>query len=58
MRNSFKYFRKWIFCKIPYNNNYINDLFTNNHVINEKLLLPGKKIRLDYKNIVKEIELT
>ena len=46
------------FCKIPYNYNYINVLFTNNHVINEKLLLPGKKIRLDYKHIVKEIELT
>ena len=46
------------FCKIPYNYNYINVLFTNNHVINEKLLLPGKKIRLDYKNIIKEIEIT
>ncbi len=46
MRNSLKYFRKWFFYKIPDNDNYINVLFTNNHVINEKLLLPRKKNKI------------
>ncbi len=46
------------FCKIPYNNNYINVLFTNNHVINENLLLPGQQIRLYYKEMLKQIEIT
>ena len=45
-------------CKIPYNKNYINVFFTNNHIINENLLLPGQKIRLFYKDILKEIEIT
>ena len=30
-------------CKIPYNNNNINVLFTNNHIINKDLLSKGKK---------------
>ena len=46
------------FCKIPYNENKINFLFTNNHVINEDLLLIGKKIRIFYKGEPKEIEIT
>ena len=55
---SFKYFRKWIFCKIPYNNQIINVLLTNHHVINENLLLIGKKIRTYYKGEYKEIQIT
>jgi len=46
------------FCKIPYNNKIINILFTNHHVLNEKLLLIGKKIRIYYKEEYKEIEIT
>ena len=36
--------------------NYINVLFTNNHVINKYLLLIGNKIRLYYKGEYKEIK--
>ena len=46
------------FCKIPYNNKIINILFTNHHIINENLLIIGKKIRLYYKGEYKEIEIT
>ena len=46
------------FCKIPYKNNIINILFTNHHVINENLLIIGKKIRIYYKGEYKEIEIT
>ncbi len=46
------------FCQIPYNNNNINVLFTNNHIINKNLLLVGQKIRLYYKQKYKEIEIT
>ncbi len=45
-------------CQIPYNNNNINVLFTNNHIINKDLLLKGKKIRYIYKGNLKEIEIT
>jgi len=45
-------------CKIPYNNNNINVLFTNNHIINKDLLLKGKIIRFIYKGDPKEIEIT
>ena len=46
------------FCKIPYKNNNINVLFTNNHVINKDLLFIGNKIRILYNKKYKEIEIT
>ena len=46
------------FCQIPFYNNNINVLFTNNHVINKDLLSIGNKIRLIYKQKYKEIEIT
>ena len=36
----------------------INILFTNHHVINENLLIIGKKIRIYYKGEYKEIGIT
>ena len=44
-------------CQIPYKNNNINVLFTNNYIINQDLLLIGKKIRLIYQQKYKEIEI-
>ena len=45
------------FCQISYNNENINVLFTNNHVINKDLLSIGQKIRLIYKGNYKDIEI-
>ncbi len=46
-------------CLIPYNNNNINVLFRNNHIINEDSLKIGKKIKYHlYKQGDKELEIT
>ena len=46
-------------CQIPYNNNNINVLFRNNHIINEDSLKIGKKIKYHlYKQGDKELEIT
>ena len=46
-------------CQIPYNNNNINVLFTNNHIINEDSLKIGKKIKYHlYKQVDKELVIT
>jgi len=43
------------FCKIPFNNNLLPVLITNNHILNEHDIDNNKKIQLNIKNKVKEI---
>ena len=45
------------FCKIPYNNNLLPVLITNNHVLNENDLDSNNIIKLTINNKVKKIEL-
>jgi len=44
------------FCKIPFLNNLLPVLITNNHVLNEKEIENNKIIQLSINNEVKEIE--
>ena len=46
------------FCKILYLNKTIKVLFTNNHILNEESIQIGKKIKLVYKGLRKELEIT
>jgi hypothetical protein len=46
------------FCKIPYYKKIINVLFTNNHILNEKMIEVGNKIHFVYKLKRKMIEIT
>ena len=46
------------FCKILYLNKIIKVLFTNNHILNKEAIEKGKKIKLVYKGLIKEIEIT
>ena len=45
------------FCKIPFRNNYLSVLITNNHVLNEEDIKNNKIIQLTINNEVKEIEI-
>jgi len=45
------------FCKIPFINNFLPVLITNNHVLNEKDIDNNKTIELSINNEVKEIEI-
>ena len=45
------------FCKIPFDNNLLPVLITNNHVLNENDIENNKKIELSINNVVKEIEI-
>ena len=45
------------FCKIPFNNNLLPVLITNNHVLNENDIDNNKIIKLMINNEVKEIEI-
>ena len=46
-------------CQIPYNNNNINVLFTNNHIINEDSLKIGKTIKYNlYNQDINQIKIT
>ena len=45
------------FCKIPFNNNLLPVLITNNHVLNENDIDNNKKIKLMINNKVKTIEI-
>ena len=45
------------FCKIPFYNNYLPVLITNNHVLEEKDIENNKIIQLTINNEVKEIEI-
>ncbi len=46
------------FCKIPYFNNKKYVLFTNEHILNEESIKFGYKIKLEYQNKIKMIEIT
>ena len=45
------------FCKIPFQNNYLPVLVTNNHVLNENEIEDGKTIKLMINNKVKNIDI-
>ena len=45
------------FCKIPFNNNILPVLITNNHILNEYDIEDGKIIELMINNKVKKIEI-
>ena len=45
------------FCKIPFDNNLLPVLITNNHVLNENDIKNNKKIELSINNVVKEIKI-
>ena len=45
------------FCKIPFNNNILPVLITNNHILNENDIEDGKIINLMINNNVKKIEI-
>ena len=45
------------FCKIPFNNNLLPVLITNNHVLNENDIDNNKIIKLMINNKVKKIEI-
>ena len=45
------------FCNIPYNDNLLPILMTNNHIINESIFATEKKITISMNNIFKKIEL-
>ena len=45
------------FCKIPFNNNLLPVLITNNHVLNKDDIDNNKIIKLMINNEVKEIEI-
>ena len=46
------------FCIIPFKNEKIKMLFTNNHVLNNESIQIGKIIKCAYKNKIKVIEIT
>ena len=45
------------FCKIPFNNNLLPALITNNHVLNEKDIENDEIIKLSIYNEAKEIKI-
>ena len=45
------------FCKIPFNNDLLPVLITNNHLLNENDIDNNKTIKLSINNEVKEIEI-
>ena len=45
------------FCKIPFNNNLLPVLITNNHILNENDIENNKIIKLIINNTVKKIEI-
>ena len=45
------------FCKIPFNNNLLTVLFTNNHILNENDIKVNSIIKLSINNEVKKIEI-
>ena len=47
-----------LFCKIPYFDKTIKVLLTNNHILNEESIQKGKKVKIVYKGLIKEIEIT
>ena len=45
------------FCKIPFNNNLLTVLITNNHILNEDDIKVNSIIKLSINNEVKKIEI-
>ena len=45
------------FCRVPYNDNLISFLITNNHVLNEKEIINGKKVEITINDGKKSISI-